>query len=72
MTQITEYSPFVPKVKEDPYPYYAWLREHYRSTITTSWGSMWSAATPTSRRRRARLTSSPPPRASAQNERRSL
>jgi cytochrome P450 len=29
MTQITEYSPFVPAVKEDPYPYYAWLREHH-------------------------------------------
>jgi cytochrome P450 len=28
MTQITEYNPFVPEVKEDPYPYYAWLREH--------------------------------------------
>jgi cytochrome P450 len=29
MTPITEYSPFVPAVKEDPYPYYAWLREHH-------------------------------------------
>jgi cytochrome P450 len=29
MTQITEYSPFVPAVKEDPYLYYAWLREHH-------------------------------------------
>jgi len=29
MTQITEYSPFVPEVKKDPYPYYAWLREHH-------------------------------------------
>ena len=29
MTQITEYSPFVAEVKEDPYPYYAWLREHH-------------------------------------------
>jgi cytochrome P450 len=28
MTQITEYNPFVPAVKEDPYPYYVWLREH--------------------------------------------
>jgi cytochrome P450 len=29
MTQITEYNPFLPEVKEDPYPYYAWLREHH-------------------------------------------
>jgi cytochrome P450 len=29
MTQITEYSPFVPAVKEDPYPHYAWLRKHH-------------------------------------------
>jgi cytochrome P450 len=29
MTQITEYSPFAPEVKEDPYPYYAWLRERH-------------------------------------------
>jgi cytochrome P450 len=29
MTQITEYNPFAPAVKEDPYPYYAWLRERH-------------------------------------------
>jgi cytochrome P450 len=29
MAPITEYSPFVPAVKEDPYPYYAWLRERH-------------------------------------------
>ncbi len=26
MTTITAYNPFAPEVKEDPYPYYAWLR----------------------------------------------
>ncbi len=29
MTTITEYNPFAPEVKENPYPYYAWLRREH-------------------------------------------
>ncbi len=29
MTTITEFNPFAPDVKENPYPYYAWLRREH-------------------------------------------
>jgi cytochrome P450 len=29
MATITEYNPFAPAVKENPYPYYAWLRKEH-------------------------------------------
>jgi cytochrome P450 len=29
MVTITEYNPFAPEVKENPYPYYAWLRREH-------------------------------------------
>lgn len=29
MSPITAYNPFSPLVKDNPYPYYAWLREHH-------------------------------------------
>lgn len=40
MSTITEYNPFAPEVKENPYPYYAWLRrEHpvYRNERLGFW-----------------------------------